>query len=99
MAAVMAMSISTSVPVLADIPVSFTIFNSKSEIQEYLEKAAAAYSEENNVKIEVYYSNDTVSAHLATKYASSDPYTLSMTDAKDIYSVGAEYGYDMSGQD
>lgn len=98
-AAVMAMSAVMSMPVMADDPVTFTIFNSKSEIQEYLEEAAANYSAENNVNIEVYYSNDTVAAHLATKYSSSDPYTLAMTDAKDIYSVGAEYGYDMSGQD
>lgn len=79
--------------------VSFTIFNSKSEIQEYLEEAAAKYSKENGVNIEVYYSNDTVAAHLSVKYASKEPYTLSMTDAKDIYTLGAEYGYDMSGQE
>ena len=77
--------------------VSFTIFNSKNEIQEYLEEAAAKYSEENNVDIEVYYSNDTVAAHLATKYASNDPYTLNMVDAKDVYSLGKQYGYDMTG--
>ena len=98
-AAVMAMSATMAVPVMADDPVSFTIFNSKSEIQEYLEEAAANYSAENNVNIEVYYSNDTVAAHLATKYSSGDPYTLAMTDAKDVYSAGAEYGYDLSGQD
>lgn len=97
-AAIMAISVSTAIPVTADEPVSFTIFNSKTEIQEYLEEAAA-YGEEHNVEIEVYYTNDTVAAHLATRYAASDPYTLSMTDAKDIYSVGAEYGYDMTGQD
>ncbi|WP_277935268.1 ABC transporter substrate-binding protein [Parablautia muri] len=79
--------------------VTFTIFNSKSEIQEYLEDAAAKYCEENDVNIEVYYSNDTVAAHLSVKYASNDPYTLAMTDAKDIYSLGVEHGYDMSGQD
>lgn len=79
--------------------VEITIFNSKKEIQEYLEEATAAYAKENNVDIEVYYSNDTVAAHLSTKYASNEPYTINMTDAKDIYLVGAEYGYDMSGQD
>lgn len=77
--------------------VSFTIFNSKSEIQEFLEEAVEKYCEENNVDIEVYYSQDTVAAHLSTKYASKEPYALSMTDAKDIYSLGVEYGYDMSG--
>ena len=76
--------------------VSFTIFNSKTELQEDLQEAADKYGEENGVNIEVYYSNDTVSAHLATKYASKEPYTLNMVDAKDVYSLGAQYGYDMS---
>lgn len=79
--------------------VSFTIFNSKTEIQEYLEEAAAKYAEENDVNIEVYYSNDTVSAHLATKYAANDPYTLNMVDAKDVYSLGPQYGLDLSDQE
>ena len=77
--------------------VEFTIFNSKTEIQEYLEEAAAQYGEANNVDIEVYYSQDTVSAHLSTRYASEDPYTLNMVDAKDVYTLAAIHGYDMSG--
>ncbi|MCQ2492875.1 MAG: ABC transporter substrate-binding protein, partial [Lachnospiraceae bacterium] len=76
---------------------SITIFNSKTEIQEYLEEAAAKYGEENGVNIEVYFSSDTVSAHLASKYAANEPYTINMVDAKDVYSLGKEYGYDMSG--
>ena len=76
-----------------------TIFNSKNEIQEHLEEAAAEYGKTHNVDIEVYYSQDTVSAHLATKYASKDPYTINMVDAKDVYSLGATYGYDMTGAD
>ena len=83
----------------SDGKVSFTIFNSKTEIQEYLEEAAAKYAEENDVNIEVYYSNDTVSAHLATKYAAKDPYTLNMVDAKDVYSLGPQYGLDLSDQE
>jgi len=79
--------------------VAFTIFNSKNEIQENLEEAAAAYGEANNVDIEVYYSQDTVAAHLSTRYASNEPYTISMVDAKDVYSLGKEYGYDMSGEE
>ena len=79
--------------------VSITIFNSKNEIQENLENAAAEYSKTHNVDIEVYYSNDTVSAHLATRYASKDPYTINMVDAKDVYSLGALYGYDMTGEE
>lgn len=77
----------------------FTIFNSKMEIQDQFEELAKQYTEETGVPVEVYYSQDTVSAHLATKYASKDPYTLNMVDAKDIYSVAKEYGVDMSDQD
>ena len=79
--------------------VSITIFNSKTEIQEYLEEAAETYGKANNVDIEVYYSQDTVSAHLSTRYASNNPYTINMVDAKDVYSLGALYGYDMTGAD
>lgn len=97
MAAVMAMSVSVAggSTVLAD-GVSITIFNSKSEIQSQMEEMAAEYSELTGVDVEVYYSNDTVSAHLATRYASNDPYTISMVDAKDIYSLAEEHAVDMS---
>lgn len=81
-----------------DDAVSITIFNSKMEIQSQMEEAAAKYSEEKGVNIEVYYSNDTVAAHLSTRYASNEPYTLSMVDAKDIYSLAAEHAVDMSGE-
>ena len=54
---------------------SITIFNSKMEIQSQIEEMAEKYAEYNGIKIEVYYSNDTVAAHLATKYSSGDPYT------------------------
>lgn len=83
----------------ADGKTTITIFNTKSEITEYLEAAAEKYEAGNNVHIEVYISNDTVSAHLSTKYASSDPYTINMVDAKDVYSVGAQYGADLSGEE
>ena len=83
----------------SDGAVSITIFNSKNEIQPDLEAAAAAYSAANGVNIEVYYSQDTVAAHLATRYAAKDPYTINMVDAKDVYTLGVQYGYDMSGQD
>lgn len=83
----------------SDGAVSITIFNSKNEIQPDLEAAAEAYSKANNVNIEVYYSQDTVAAHLATRYAAKDPYTINMVDAKDVYTLGAQYGYDMSGEE
>ncbi len=85
-------------PVMAD-DVSITIFNSKMEIQNQLEEKAAEYAEEKGVNVEVYYSNDTVAAHMATRYASEDPYTLAMVDAKDIYSLAPEHGIDLSDQE
>ena len=50
------------------------IFNSKMEIQDVFESdLASAYEAEAGVPVEVYYSSDTVAAHLSTKYASKDP--------------------------
>lgn len=79
--------------------VSITIFNSKMEIQSQMEEMATKYSEEKGVDVEVYYSSDTVAAHLSTRYASNDPYTISMVDAKDVYSLAAEHAIDLSDQD
>lgn len=78
---------------------AITIFNSKMEIQSQMEEMAKKYSEEKGVDVEVYYSSDTVAAHLSTRYASNDPYTISMVDAKDIYSLAPEHGIDLSDQD
>lgn len=82
----------------ADGGVSITIFNSKIEVQAQFEEMAEEYSEATGVDVEVYYSNDTVAAHLATRYSSNDPYTLSMVDAKDIYSLAEEHAIDMTGE-
>lgn len=79
--------------------VSITIFNSKMEIQSQMEEMATKYAEEKGVDVEVYYSSDTVAAHLSTRYASNDPYTISMVDAKDVYSLAAEHAVDLSDQD
>ena len=92
------MAAAASVPVAAA-DVSITIFNSKMEIQSQLEEMAAQYSEEKGVDVEVYYSSDTVAAHMSTRYASNEPYTISMVDAKDIYSLAPEHGVDLSDQD
>ena len=89
----------TAVPAMADDKVSITIFNSKMEIQSQFEEMAEKYAEDNGINIEVYYSNDTVAAHLATKYSSGDPYTLAMVDAKDIYSLAKDHSIDMSDQE
>jgi len=77
---------------------TLTIFNSKMEIQSQMEEMAKKYSQEKGVAVEVYYSSDTVAAHMATRYASNDPYVLAMVDAKDIYSLGAEHAVDLSGE-
>ena len=79
--------------------VAITIFNSKSEIQDQFEEMAASYSESTGVDVEVYYSSDTVAAHLATKYTGGDPYTISMVDAKDVYSLAEEHAIDLSNED
>lgn len=79
--------------------VEVTIFNTKSEIQAPMEQMASEYSASHEgVHIEVYMSNDTVAAHMANKYASKDPYVISMVDAKDIYSLGPEHAIDLSDQ-
>ena len=89
----------TAVPAMADDKVSITIFNSKMEIQSQFEEMAEKYAEDNGINVEVYYSNDTVAAHLATKYSAGDPYTLAMVDAKDIYSLAKDHAIDMSDQE
>ena len=76
-----------------------TIFNSKMEIQDQLLQMAEKYEAETGVHVEVYYSSDTVSAHMATRYASNNPYTLSMVDAKDVYALAEEHAIDLSDQD
>lgn len=97
MAATMACTVAVcTAPNVQAEEVSFTIYNSKNEIQEQLEAACEAYGEKNGVNIEAYYSNDTVAAHLATRYAANDPYTLMMVDEKDVYSLGADLGVDLS---
>ncbi|MCD8019993.1 MAG: ABC transporter substrate-binding protein [Clostridiales bacterium] len=78
---------------------SITIFNSKSEIQDQMEEMAEEYSAATGVDVEVYYSSDTVAAHLATKYSANDPYTISMVDAKDVYSLAEDYAIDLSDEE
>ncbi|MBQ7581087.1 MAG: carbohydrate ABC transporter substrate-binding protein [Clostridia bacterium] len=79
--------------------VSITIFNSKMEIQSQMEDMAKEYSKAKGVDVEVYYSSDTVAAHLSTRYASNDPYTISMVDAKDVYALAADHAVDLSDQE
>ena len=79
--------------------VSISVFNSKMEIQDQFVEVAEKYTEATGVDVEVYYSSDTVAAHLATKYSSNDPYTLSMVDAKDVYNLAEEHAVDLSDQE
>jgi len=81
-------------PVMA--ATELTVFNSKSEIQTQMEEEATAYSEEFGVDMTVTMSNDPVITHMGTKYASNDPYVLSMVDAKDVYSLTPEHGIDLA---
>lgn len=83
-------------PVMA--ATDLTVFNSKSEIQTQFEDEAAAYSKEAGVNMTVTMSNDPVITHMGTKYASNDPYVLSMVDAKDVYSLTPEHGIDLAGE-
>ncbi|MEE8826682.1 MAG: ABC transporter substrate-binding protein [Eubacteriales bacterium] len=89
----------SSTATAASTGVNITIFNSKSEIQSQMVKMAKQYTKETGVGVEVYYSSDTVAAHLSTRYASNSPYTISMVDAKDIYSLAKEHAVDLSDQD
>lgn len=78
--------------------VSISIYNSKMEVQDQFVEMAEEYGKTHNVDIEVYYNSETVASHIATKYASKDPYTLAMVDPKDIYTLADEYAIDMSGE-
>ena len=80
-------------------PVEVTIFNSKMEIQSQLEELANQWNaDHDDVNITVYYSSDTVAAHMASRYAAKNPYVISMVDAKDIYSLGPDHAIDLSGE-
>lgn len=78
--------------------VSITLFNSKMEVQDQFESLTDTYEKATGVHVECYYSKDTVAAHLASKYAANDPYTIMMVDAKDVYSLGKDYASDLSSQ-
>ena len=81
--------------------VSITILNSKSEVQTQFEEMAEEYSAKTGVDVEVYCADTdtTVASQVATKYASNDLYTLTMVDAKDIYSLADDYAYDLSNEE
>lgn len=66
LAMVMALALSGNAYAAKD--VTLTIFNSKMEIQSQMEEMADEYmSTHKGVEVEVYYSSDTVAAHMSTK--------------------------------
>lgn len=74
--------------------VKITIFNSKPEIQSQMVSMAKKYSQEKGVDVQVYSTVD-----FTTKYASKDPYTISMADPKDIYQMANDgHATDLSDQ-
>ena len=76
--------------------VSFTLLNTKSEIQPQLEKMAKEYSEANNVNMEVLVTvGDSPSQDITKRYASGEAPTLFMGDVQDIYLM-QEYALDMA---
>ena len=81
--------------------VSITILNSKTEIQTQFEEMAEEYEANTGVHVEVYNADTdtTVASQVATRYASNDPYTLTMVDAKDVYALADDYAYDLSNED
>ena len=79
--------------------VEVTIFNSKMEIQDRLLELQDEWNAaHDDIHIDVMYSSDTVAAHMSTKYASNDPYVISMVDAKDIFSLGPDHALDLTGE-
>ena len=77
------------------------VYNSKVEIQTQLEAMAKTYTEKTGVPVEIVVqaSDGTVTTDLSTAYASNDPYSIAMVDAKDIYSLSKEHAVDLSDQD
>ncbi|SCW38904.1 carbohydrate ABC transporter substrate-binding protein, CUT1 family [Lachnospiraceae bacterium C10] len=77
------------------------VYNSKVEIQTQLEGMAKTYTEKTGVPVEIVVqaSDGTVTTDLSTAYASNDPYSIAMVDAKDIYSLCKEHAVDLSDQD
>lgn len=76
--------------------VTITIFNSKTEIADQMNELAKEYEKATGVKVKVDSPDDTISIHLATRYVANDPYTISMVDAKDVYTLAADHAEDLS---
>lgn len=98
-AVVMATVLAATMATPAFAATDLTVFNSKSEIETQFEDEAKTYSDEKGVNMTVAMSNDPVITHMGTRYASNNPYVLSMVDAKDVYSLTPDHGIDLSDLD
>ncbi len=80
--------------------VSITMLNTKSEIQEYLEDAAAEWGELTGASLEVYTISDSgsPSQEISARYAAKNAPTLIMGDPQDVAAICQEKGADLSGE-
>lgn len=80
--------------------VSITLFNSKGEISKSLEKVAKAFSSANpniTITVSTLSSSGTVDETMMTKYASGNPYTMSIVDPIQVTTYGSK-SMDLSDQ-
>ena len=80
--------------------VSITMLNTKSEIEDYLEEAAATWGELTGASLEVYTISDSgsPSQEIAARYAANNAPTLIMGDPQDVAAICEEYAVDLSDQ-
>ena len=83
-----------------DAGVSITFLNSKGEIQEALEKTAAAYTKATGVKLEIVAcgAGEVPYTKITTMYNSGTPPTMAMLDTTDVVALANEYALDLSGE-
>lgn len=75
--------------------IKLTMMNSKPELEDALNDAAAAYKEETGVEIEVY-TTDKPGESIAQKYAAGDPANLMMCDYSNVTDIAEEKLADLS---
>ena len=73
-----------------------TFLNTKTEIQDYLEDMAAEFEKETGITVECY--TNTEENHISEKYASGEPYNITMMDYPDVADY-QQYLYDLSNED
>lgn len=79
--------------------VKIEMLNTKSEIQEQLENAAAEWGELTGATLEVYtIGSGSPSQEISARYAANNAPALIMGDIQDVVSVCQENGVDLSGE-